>query len=397
MIRRCGRTALVPLLLLVSSAAQAQDSQWYVGVGVGNAFLDPEPIDITIETTSDGDSAVGGSFLVGRDFSNLASVQLQAYAVGEAELSNGVTVDYTALEASVLYRFFDTRDRQLIPGAFALAFYGRVGLGLIDRDLGAELPLEVDSDFYFGGGAGAELYLGPVSLRAEVAILDRDVQLANLALLFRFGGQGNQSRQSLIVGPGSNSTASDFPDTSTGVDSSTDFDTDAETTIDTPPAVVTPAPPVAVPRQPQVLDGDSDADGVDDASDQCLDSKPGLPVRSDGCGLLNGVLTGLQFVGNSAVLSQSSFRQLDFLADVLVKNPNARIQLLAHTDNSGTQVEQATRTRSRIRTIATYLVSKGVSARRLTLRSLGGENPRYNNGTAEGRAANNRIEILEAE
>ena len=47
--------------------------------------------------------------------------------------------------------------------------------------------------------------------------------------------------------------------------------------------------------------------------------------------------------------------------------------------------------------MATYLVGKGVSARRLTLRSLGGENPRYNNGTVEGRRANNRIEVLEAE
>ena len=385
MIRRCSRTALVSLFLLFSGVAQALDSEWYIGVTVGNALFDPEPLDTTIETSSDGDSAVGGSFLIGRDFGNLTSLQLQGYALGEAELTNGVTIDFNALEASVLYRFFDTRDRQLIPGAFGLSFYGRVGLGLIDRNLGTELPLEVDSDFYFGGGAGAELYLGPVALRAEYSILDRDVQLANLGLIFRFGGSSVRGGP-VIAGPGS---------------SRTDIPPAVDTPVNTAPEVATPTPPapppVVEPDQPLARAGDLDGDGVDDASDQCPDSKPGLPVRSDGCGLLNGVLTGLQFEGSSATLAPSSFRQLDFLADVLLQNPDARIQLLAHTDNTGTQVEQATRTRSRIRAVATYLVGKGVSARRLTLRSLGGENPRYNNGTVEGRRANNRIEVLEAE
>jgi len=396
MIRRCSRTALVPLFLLFCGGAEALDSEWYVGAGVGAALFDPEPLDVAIDTISGGDTAVSGSFLFGRDFGNLSSLQLQGYALGEAELSNGQTIDYSALEAAVLYRFFDTRDLQLVPGAFGLSLYGRVGLGLINRDLGSELPLEVDSDFYFGGGIGTELYLGPVALRAEYSILDRDVQLASLGLVFRFGGRTNQGARPVIAGPGS-STVTSGPDTPTAEDTPASIDTDAETTIETPPEVVTPIPSVVEPEQPLPGDGDLDGDGVDDASDQCPDSKPGLPVRSDGCGLLNGVLTGLQFEASTATLSPSSFRQLDFLADVLVRNPEARIQLLAHTDNSGTKVEQANRTRSRIRTVATYLVSKGVSARRLTLRSLGGENPRYDNGTAEGRQANNRIEVMEAE
>jgi len=253
-------------------------------------------LDTTIETSSDGDSAVGGSFLVGRDFGNLASLQLQGYSLGEAELTNGVAIDFNALEASVLYRFFDTRDRQLIPGAFGLSLYGRVGLGLIDRNLGTELPLEVDSDFYFGGGVGTELYLGPVALRAEYGILDRDVQVASLGLVFRFGGSKVQG-DPVIAGPGSRRT--DIPPA-------------ADTPVNTAPEVVTPtptAPPAVVqPDQPLARAGDLDGDGIDDASDQCPDSKPGLPVRSDGCGLLNGVLTGLQFEGSSATRSHRQYR-----------------------------------------------------------------------------------------
>jgi len=245
MIRRCSRTALVPLFLLFCGGAEALDSEWYIGAGVGASLFDPEPLDAAIDTISGGDSAVSGSFLFGRDFGNLSSLQLQGYALGEAELSNGQTIDYSALEAAVLYRFFDTRDLQLVPGAFGLSLYGRVGLGLINRDLGAELPLEVDSDFYFGGGVGTELYLGPVALRAEYSILDRDIQLANLSLVYRFGGRTNQGARPVIAGPGSSTVASE-PEATTTDNAATNNDTDAETTIETPPEVVTPIPAVAM-------------------------------------------------------------------------------------------------------------------------------------------------------
>ena len=94
------------------------------------------------------------------------------------------------------------------------------------------------------------------------------------------------------------------------------------------------------------------------------------------------------------MLPESS-AQLDFLADLLKRFPSADIVLLAHTDTSGTNLSQARLTRDRLRTVGTYLISKGISARRFTLRSLGAESPRFDNATTEGRRANNRIEIME--
>ena len=79
----------------------------------------------------------------------------------------------------------------------------------------------------------------------------------------------------------------------------------------------------------------------------------------------------------------------------MLQFPESRIQLLAHTDSIGNRVDQANITRSRLRVIGSYLVRKGVSARRMVLRSLGGESPLYDNQTASGRTANNRIEVLE--
>jgi len=109
------------------------------------------------------------------------------------------------------------------------------------------------------------------------------------------------------------------------------------------------------------------------------------------------VLSGVTFVGKTAVLETTSAVQLDYLADLLQRYPAAGIQLLAHTDSTGTTVEQATLTRSRLKTVGTYLVQRGISARRMTLRSLGSESPRFDNATEAGRSANNRIEILERE
>jgi len=68
---------------------------------------------------------------------------------------------------------------------------------------------------------------------------------------------------------------------------------------------------------------------------------------------------------------------------------------VTHTDSRGSRVEQAKITRERLRAVGSYLVQKGISARRMGLRSLGGERPIQSNDTAAGRAANNRLEVFE--
>jgi OOP family OmpA-OmpF porin len=118
-------------------------------------------------------------------------------------------------------------------------------------------------------------------------------------------------------------------------------------------------------------------------------------VREDGCALLDGIMSNIKFVSGTADLTPASNEQLDFLVNVLAQYPAARIQLLAHTDNTGTKQSQSILTRARLKTVGLYLVSKGVSASRLQLRSFGGSRPAYDNATAEGRELNNRIEVLE--
>lgn len=141
--------------------------------------------------------------------------------------------------------------------------------------------------------------------------------------------------------------------------------------------------------------GDADNDGVSNDIDQCNDSAAGFPVRGNGCAVLNGVLSGVKFKQGSAELTPDSMQELSILADLLTKYPMARIQLLAHTDNTGSMKQQATLTRARLRSIGTYLLQQGVRANRLILRSLGGSSPIYDNSTPHGRSRNNRIELIE--
>lgn len=371
--------------LIISNSALALDDAWVVGFGGGAGLLEPNPIDPAISLDDDS-SPSGGSIFIGRDAGNFSSVQLQAYSFGSAELSNGETIDYQAVEGSVLYRFYDSRDRSLKRGGMHLALYGRVGVGVLDREIGTEVELQIDSDFYFGAGLGAEwFFLGPLSLRAEYTYLDRDIQVGQLALAYRFGGtQGNGAPQTSspvnVERP-----ATPLPDAGSYPPPAAEVELIPDTSVQVPTQA---SVPVAIAN-------DADGDGVVDSIDQCSDSLLNYPVRENGCALFSGVLSGVIFEGRTATLSPASFAQLDYLAGVLQQYPESRIQLLAHTDSIGNRQDQANITRARLRVVGSYLVRKGVSARRMVLRSLGGESPLHDNQTVTGRAANNRIEVLE--
>ncbi|MFK7893429.1 MAG: OmpA family protein, partial [Granulosicoccus sp.] len=140
---------------------------------------------------------------------------------------------------------------------------------------------------------------------------------------------------------------------------------------------------------------DSDADGVMNAEDRCPASTRGFPVNVAGCGVFFGELDGVEFSDDNREIVGDTTQSLDAYARLLQRFPQSRIEIVAHTDDSGTQAEQSLRTRTRLRALGLYLVDKGVSKDQLILRSFGGNRPRNDNSTEAGRKANNRIEIFE--
>ena len=162
-------------------------------------------------------------------------------------------------------------------------------------------------------------------------------------------------------------------------------DADA-TSFETGEDVVAAAPP----------SDDADGDGVADAEDVCPASATGFPVRDNGCALLDGVLGGVDFVAGTASLAPGAAERLDDLATLLVRYPEARIELHVHTDDAGSVREQSILTRARLRTMGLYLVQRrGIRSNRIVLRSFGGTRPLYDNATPENRQRNNRVEVLE--
>lgn len=184
--RRICAGILPALLLGLSNSAWALGDQWYIGLGGGASILDPTPADATLEIEEN--TGTGGSLFLGTDVDETSSVQLQLHSLGKAELSGGEQSSYYAGDASVLYRFADSRDFAPRGTVFGASFYGRFGLGFIERD--STVNLDQGTPIFLGAGAGVEVYLTRnLALRAEGLYLDSDASTFGVSLVGRFGGR----------------------------------------------------------------------------------------------------------------------------------------------------------------------------------------------------------------
>lgn len=84
---------------------------------------------------------------------------------------------------------------------------------------------------------------------------------------------------------------------------------------------------------------------------------------------------------------------LNKVADVLYNDPNQRIQIVGHTDSSGSDDYNQKLSERRAEATGKYLVSQGVTSSQITTSGRGESEPRADNATAAGRAQNRRVEI----
>lgn len=105
------------------------------------------------------------------------------------------------------------------------------------------------------------------------------------------------------------------------------------------------------------------------------------------------VVNNILFNSGKATLLPESFAELDKLADLLLKNPNVRIEVSGHTDNVGSASVNKRISKSRALTVKNYLVSRGVEQDRIEYEGYGFDQPLVPNDTPEGRAMNRRVEV----
>lgn len=110
--------------------------------------------------------------------------------------------------------------------------------------------------------------------------------------------------------------------------------------------------------------------------------------------VLKDAYNNLQFELGKAVIKPTSFQSLDVLAQTLKDAPTWKLRISGHTDNTGSDKFNKALSVARAESVKAYLLSKGVSADRISTEGFGALSPIASNDTPEGREANRRVEFI---
>lgn len=109
--------------------------------------------------------------------------------------------------------------------------------------------------------------------------------------------------------------------------------------------------------------------------------------------LFEKALQGIQFDAARYSIKPESYVILDQIAEALIDNPGYNIEIQGHTNNVGSHESNMLLSQKRAQAVLTYLVSKGVDAKRMSSVGFGDTLPIASNKTPEGRALNRRVEF----
>jgi len=192
-------------------------------------------------------------------------------------------------------------------------------------------------------------------------------------------------------------------------------------------------------------EADSDGDGVVDSKDKCPNTPAGRKVNADGCeldrdgdGIVDGddkcpdvyaktadgcplpvakpaevkpaadysasptapaavprrlVLEGVNFDFDKSTLRQEDRNIIDQNAADLKEWGDIDVEVSGHTDSRGSDKYNNALSLRRAESVRAYLISKGISADRLTVKGYGESQPIESNDTDEGRFKNRRVEL----
>jgi len=102
----------------------------------------------------------------------------------------------------------------------------------------------------------------------------------------------------------------------------------------------------------------------------------------------------ISFDVDSATVTQGFRSTLDQISNILVRYPETKVQIVGHTDSSGSNSYNQELSERRAESVADYFATQQVEYRRLSTRGLGETNPRASNATSDGRQQNRRVEII---
>jgi len=119
----------------------------------------------------------------------------------------------------------------------------------------------------------------------------------------------------------------------------------------------------------------------------------GVSVTRQGDNLILNMPGNVTFDTDSTVLKQHFDQVLNSVALVLKKYEKTYVDILGHTDSTGSDAYNMRLSYNRASVVADYLEGQGVKRERMVVNGLGEGYPIASNDTEEGRAQNRRVEI----
>ena len=119
----------------------------------------------------------------------------------------------------------------------------------------------------------------------------------------------------------------------------------------------------------------------------------GVNVIRDGDNLVLDMPSGITFDVDSSTVQPAFQATLSQVAQTLTQYEKTYVDVLGHTDSTGSDGYNQTLSERRASSVAGYLTSRGVQSARLATRGYGESQPKASNLDESGRAANRRVEI----
>lgn len=105
------------------------------------------------------------------------------------------------------------------------------------------------------------------------------------------------------------------------------------------------------------------------------------------------VLKNIFFDTGKFKLRPESYAELGILKQLLLDNPELKIEISGHTDNVGNAKSNQKLSQNRAKAVVDYLINEGISTLRLKYAGYGSTQPVATNKTAKGRQENRRTEF----
>jgi outer membrane protein OmpA-like peptidoglycan-associated protein len=324
---------------------------WYAGVGYGLSRFDPDENDASWRIRDNGDAGwlvYGGYHFKPDWFAELTYLDLGDVEAVDRNPNRNATGDISyKIPAVMVGYYFDLPELtdEFIPD-WPVDTFVKAGVSAIQNSASpSTIPYEKQSSAQLALGVGLEWrFYKNWKVRNEYESFDLDAYSFNVSIAYIFGGKDTkpQSKKVQVVKP----------------------------------AQVIDAAPVKVPV-PKI--------------EPTVAMAPVITAAA--CEMFSGSLEGLTFKSGSDELTKASEKIVLKAVEALVTYESLEIEIQAHTDSVGRASFNEALSQKRATSVERFFIQNEIDAERLSSIGYGESKPIADNGTAEGRAKNRRVEL----